>query len=911
MGAAGVAAAGGACREAPAVAWHALAADEVAARLGSDAEAGLSEAEAAARRARLGPNALPAAAPARWPRVLGRQLASPLVAILGVAAAVSAALGAGTDAGVILAILVLNALLGFAQEWRAERALAALRQMLAPATTLVRAGTARRIDARELVPGDLVRLAAGDRVPADLRLVEERELRADESALTGESSPVSKQVEPVAAGAPLAERRSCAFTGTTLTSGGGSGLVVATGLDTELGRIARLARAVGDERTPLQRRLASLGAQLGALALAVAAATALAGWLLGRAPIEMLLTGVALAVAVVPEGLPAVVTISLALGARAMARRQALVRRLQAAETLGSASVICTDKTGTLTQNAMTVRAVWLAAGELAVEGTGYAPEGGFLAGRARVAPESRPDLIALLETGVACSHAALSEERGTWRAVGEPTEAALLAAARKAGLAARPPAAVHELPFDSGRKRMTRVVEEGGARVAHVKGAPELVLARCAAIRDGAAERPLSEADRAAALAAWQRFAEQGLRTLALARRALPADAGIAPDALERDLVLLGVVGILDPPRPEVPAAVAEARAAGIRVVMLTGDALPTALSIARQIGLPAARGVTGAEFEALSDDAVAEAVAQGAVFARTTPEQKLRLVELLRARGEVVAMTGDGVNDAPALQRADIGVAMGVRGTDVARGAADMVLLDDDFASIVHAVEEGRRQVDNLQKFVRYLLSANLGEAAAIIANVLLGGPLILLPVQILWINLVTDGVTAVALALEPLEAGAMRRAPRPVRQPLVDRRGWLQVLAIGGWIAVAVLVLFHQALDAGDEVRARTLAFTGLVVLEKAAVLGFRSLSAPLSAVGWASNPWLLAAIASMLGLQAAAVHLPWLGALLHTTPLSASDWLLLLVLALPALVLSEAWKRAAWRRDGLGASAYRSA
>jgi Ca2+-transporting ATPase len=885
----------------PPVAWHALDAAEVAARLGSDLSAGLAEAEAAARLARHGPNALPVAAPVRWPRVLGRQLASPLVAILAAAAVLSAAAGAATDAGVIVAILVLNALLGFAQEWRAERALAALRQMLAHTTTVVRAGAPRRIDARELVPGDRVRLAAGDRVPADLRLLEARELRADESALTGESSPVSKRLDAVAADAPLAERRACVFAGTAITSGGGSGIAVATGIDTELGRIARLARAVGDERTPLQRRLASLGAQLGILAVAVAALTALAGWLLGRAPLEMLLTGVALAVAVVPEGLPAVVTISLALGARAMARRRALVRRLQAAETLGSASVICTDKTGTLTQNAMTMRAVWLAAGELEVEGAGYAPEGGFRAGGVRVAPESRADLLALLQTGVACSHAALRlDDTGEWRAVGDPTEAALLVAARKAGLKERTGDALHELPFDSARKRMTRVIADAGARVAHVKGAPELLLPRCAAIRDADAERPLTERDREAALRAWQRFAAAGLRTLALARRVLPPDLEPGPETLERELVLLGVVGILDPPRPEVPEAVAEARAAGIRVVMLTGDAAPTALSIAAQIGLPAERAVTGGELDALSDAGLAQAVAEGAVFARTTPEQKLRLVDVLRARGEVVAMTGDGVNDAPALERADIGVAMGIRGTDVARGAADMVLTDDNFASIVHAVEAGRRQVDNLRKFVRYLLSANLGEATAIIANVLLGGPLILLPVQILWINLVTDGVTAVALALEPLEAGAMRRPPRPVREPLLDRRGWLAVLGIGGWIGLAVLVLFQQALDGGDEARARTLAFTGLVVLEKAAVLGFRSLHAPLSVVGWGSNPWLLAAIASMLALQAAAVHVPWLGALLHTTPLSPRDWLLLVALALPAPILGEAWKRATWRR-----------
>jgi Ca2+-transporting ATPase len=882
-------------------AWHALAAAEVAGRLGCDPAAGLTEAEAAARRARHGDNALRVSAPVRWHHLAARQFASPLVAILAAAAAVSIAVGAPADAGVIAAILILNALLGFAQEWRAERALAALRHMLAPTARVVREGVTRRLDARELVPGDLVLLEAGDRVPVDVRLIEARALRTDESALTGESSPVGKQVEPVAAGAPLPERRACAFMGTSVTSGRGRGIAVATGLDTEIGRIAALARSVEDERTPLQRRLTALGTQLGGFAVAVAALAALLGSLLGRDPLAMLMTGIALAVAVVPEGLPAVVTISLALGAHAMARRRALVRRLEAAETLGSASVICTDKTGTLTQNAMTVRRIWLAGTELEVEGGGYAPEGGFRADGAGVDPRARPELIALLETGLACSHATLAHDGGGWRAVGDPTEAALVTAAHKAGLRAGARELLHELPFDSARKRMTRVVAEAGGHVAHVKGAPEVVLDRCTAILAGGAERALSRADREAATRAFQGFAEAGLRTLALARRALPAATPLEADLLERDLVLLGIVGILDPPRPEVPEAVARAQAAGIRVVMVTGDAVPTALSIARQIGLPASRGLTGPAVDALDDDALARAIADGAVFARVTPEQKLRLVAVLHARGEVVAMTGDGVNDAPALQRADIGIAMGLRGTDVARGAADLVLTDDNFASIVHAVEEGRRQVDNLRKFVRYLLCSNLGEATAIVANVLLGGPLILLPVQILWINLVTDGVTAVALALEPLEAGAMRRPPRPVREPLLDRGGWILVIGVGAWIGLAALALFQSALgDPGGEARARTLAFAGLVAMEKVAVLGFRALRAPLGAVGVASNPWLLAALASMLALQVAAVQTPWLASLLHTVPLALADWLLIAALSLPALLVIEGLKWRAWRR-----------
>jgi Ca2+-transporting ATPase len=887
------------------VPWHAVDPVDAASRLGVSLERGLEPAEVAGRLARYGPNRLEVDEGTHWTRLLLRQFADVLIAILAVAAAVSAAVGETTDAIAILAILVFNGLLGFAQEWRAERAIRALRRMLAPRCTVVRGGALATVDATSIVPGDVVRLEAGCRIPADLRVVESTELRVDESVLTGESKSVAKSDGAVPADAPLNARHGAVWMGTTVTSGRARGLVVATGLGTEFGRIAQLTRAVDERRTPLQQSLGTLGGQLGGLALAVSALVALAGWWLGRPAFDMFLTGVSLAVAVVPEGLPALVTITLAVGIRAMVRRRALLRRLSAAETLGQASVICTDKTGTLTQNEMTVQRVWLPAGELRVTGVGYAPAGRFERDGSAVDPGTRPDLRALLGTGERCNHARLVESEGRVEAVGEPTEAALLVAARKAGLpSGAEPTLLLELPFDSSRKRMAMVHRSTGGRVVHVKGAPEEILARCSRVLDGAEERTLDEADARRATGAYEEFAQLGLRTLALATRRLPDDLDVAGarEELERDLTLLGIVGILDPPRPEVPAAVALTRSAGIRVFVITGDAAPTALAIAREIGLSPARSLSGAELDAMDDDELRLSLLQDVLFARTTPEHKLRIVGALQQVGKVVAMTGDGVNDAPALKKADIGIAMGIRGTDVARGAADMVLTDDNFASIVAAVEEGRRQYDNIVKFVGNLVSSNLGEVFAILGNILMGGPLIFLPVQILWINLVTDGLTSIALGVEPAERGVMRRPPREPDAPILDRVRMLTLLLMGVYVGVATLWLFERALAAGAEVaQARSLAFTALIVLEVANALNFRGLRAPLHALGPFGNPWLLVAMAGSLALQAFAVHGGALARVLHLAPLRAEDWGLLLVVAAPLVVVSELVKTLLWRGE----------
>jgi len=581
-------------------------------------------------------------------------------------------------------------------------------------------------------------------------------------------------------------------------------------------------------------------------------------------------------------------------------RRKALLRRLSAAESLGAASVICTDKTGTLTQNEMTVRRIWLPSGVIEVTGVGYEPAGHFEVDGNRIEPNTRPDLEALLETGLVCNHARVTKEAGTWQKMGEPTEAALIVAAYKAKVCSgRDDVALAEFSFDSTRKRMTVVRDGPGGRIAYAKGAPEVLIGLCTRIRDGDEDRPLNDEDRLCFQRACDRFARRGLRILALARRTLPSDVTLDDERVETDLTILGVVGIIDPPRPDVPAAVSTARSAGIQILMITGDAAPTALAIAERIGLAADRAVLGSELESMSDAELIEALAQDAIFARTTPEHKLRIISILQDRGHVVGMTGDGVNDAPALKRANIGIAMGLRGTDVAKGASDIVLMDDNFASIVAAIEEGRRQYDNIRKFVRYLLSSNTGEVLAIFANVVLGGPLILLPVQILWMNLVTDGMTAVALGLEPAERSIMRRPPRAPEEPILDRTGIAIVLALGLYIATATLWIFWSYLSSGrpeDAILAQTIAFTGIIVLEKANVFNFRVLEEPLFRVGPFSNPWVIVAWLGTMGLQVAAVYVPFLQDALHTVPLGLRDWGFISLFAVPVFLVPELWK---WR------------
>jgi Ca2+-transporting ATPase len=880
--------------------WHARPVADVLDSLDTDRKHGLSGATAGQRLDQFGPNEIQEAAGPTWRAVLIRQFADVLIAILVVAAVISFALGEVVDAVAILVIVALNGVLGFVQEWRAEKALEALRDMLELRSTVIRDGVLQQLDARQLVPGDIVEMAIGDQVPADLRLIDTVGLRTDESTLTGESESVAKATIPVDSEAALAGRTSMVWMGTTVANGRGTGVVVATGMSTMLGRIAELTQAVGQAQTPLQRRLAQLGRHLGVIAVGVSFGVAAAGWLLGRPLLDMFLTGVSLAVAVVPEGLPAVVTITLALGVRSMVKRRALLRRLQAAETLGSATVICTDKTGTLTANQMTVRRIWLPAGTVDVTGTGYDPGGHFESNGDKIDYQSRPDLLAFLEAAQLCNHAHIHRDDQGWHHIGEPTEAALVVAAYKAWL--HPDEhidTVTEFSFNSVRKRMTVVVHRPDSTVAYVKGAPEVLLSRTTRIRDGATRRLLTNDDRAAITAAYSALADRGLRTLAVAVRELPVGVALDEDAVESDLTFLGIAGILDPPRPEVAAAVRLARQAGITPIMITGDAPATALAIAHQVGLTAPYAVTGPQLDAMTDIELNQAVSNQAVFARTAPEHKLRIVHLLQAEGEVVAMTGDGVNDAPALRAADIGVAMGQRGTDVAKAAADIVLTDDNFASIVAATEEGRRQYDNIRKFVRYLLSSNIGELLAVVANLLTGGPLILLPVQILWMNLVTDGATAVALGVEPRAADLMQQPPRKPHEPILTIRAIGLICALGTYIGLATLGLFHLYLDSDPAAaKAQTIAFTAIVIIEKANVFNFRSLRQPIAHIGFFTNPALLLAWTATIGLQVAAVYLPPLQQALHTVPLGWNDWAIIAAVAAPIFCIVEAVK---WRRS----------
>jgi Ca2+-transporting ATPase len=887
--------------------FHAESIEQVAAQLGTDPARGLTTDLAAARFIEFGPNALQRVGVRTWPKVLLSQFTDFLILILLVAVVVSITIGQVGDAITILAVVVLNGLLGFVQEWRAERSLEALQSMLALKTRIVREGREQVIDATQLVPGDVVLLKSGDKVPADMRLIEAVNLRADESALTGESIPIQKETRPVAEDTDLAARSSMAWMGAAIVNGYGRGLVIATAMQTEFGRIAELTQSIGDTRTPLQKRLVSLGKNLGLISIALSFAVALLGWVFGRPVLDMFFTGVALAVAIVPEALPIVLTTTLALGIRAMVKKNALFRDLRSAETLGSASVICSDKTGTITTNEMTVTNIWMLSGMVDVTGEGYDPAGHFEVDGQQIDHRERADLNALLTSALICNHADIAESGGVWKHSGQPTEAALVVAACKAMLA--PPQdleTVSELSFNSDRKRMTIIARDPAAAddglSAHVKGAPEILLSLCSHARDGDQIVELDAAGRERIEAAYAGMAGDGLRVIGIATRQLPADASLQEDDVERGLVFLGLTGIMDPPRPEVAHAIEVAKEAGIRVIIITGDAAPTALAVAERIGLDVASALTGEQVAAMTDAELLQALEMDVLFARTAPKHKLRIVGLLQDQGQIVAMTGDGVNDAPALKKADIGVAMGIRGTDVARSAADLILLDDNFRSIVAAVDEGRRQFDNIRKFVRYILSAALGEVAAIFLNIMIGGPLILLPVQILWMNLVTDGMTAIALGVEPGESDRMQRPPRDPEMSLPNRQGVWMIIGAGSYIAVATAALFYFYLGDGtaaDIARAQTVAFTAIIVMEKVNVFNFRVLDRPLNTVGWFSNRWLLLAIAITLGAHICAVYVPFLQRALHTVPLGFEDWTVMALVALPLFAIMETAKWVAAR------------
>lgn len=900
----------------PQAIWHALQANDVFPALGSSPDHGLTSAEAARRLQQHGPNELREAPRASFVQRLLDQFRSFIVLVLIAAALVSAAFGDYLESVAILAIVVLNAALGVVQEGRAEAALAALRRLAAPEAEVIRDGRRVTVPARELVPGDIVLLEAGNYIPADVRLFETANLRVEEAALTGESVPVEKDARIVLLqDVALGDRANTGFMGTLVSYGRGRGVVVSTGMYTQIGLIASMLQSVEEEPTPLQRRLDQLGRTLGWAALVVCGLVFVVGWVRGNDPVEMFLVAVSLAVAAVPEGLPAVVTITLALGMHEMIRRHALIRRLASVETLGSTTVICSDKTGTLTQNQMTVTRLWVDG--VTLEVTGPAGDGAFrIDGR----PVSLMDYraaataiwVATLANDAELEPAAGDGRSATWRIVGDPTEGALILAAVKAGAdhagldQAYP--RIDEIPFDSSRKRMTTVhkilepspadvspftdASRRGWEVATTKGAPDIVLDLCSHVekRDGGVV-PLTPEHRRTILEANAAMARQALRVLAVAYRVEPDVPDEAtPESVEHDLTFVGLFGMIDPSRPEVPPAIEKARRAGIRTVMITGDYPDTARAIAGEIGLlmPGHEVMTGEELTRIEAAALQQRVQTTDVFARVSPEHKVRIVDALKKNGEIVAMTGDGVNDAPALKRADIGVAMGITGSDVAKETADMVLTDDNYVSIVSAVEQGRIIYSNIRKFVFYLLSCNLAEIAIIFVAVVAGLPPPLTPIQLLVLNLLTDGAPALALGYEKGDPDTMDQPPRPPKEPIVNasmRVGIVvQTVAIFGATTAAYLIGLRL-----DPKAAGTMAFATLSFSELLRAFTARSEHYPLLRIGLFSNRYMFYAVGFSVIVLLLGLYLPGLQPILSTVPLTLTEWEVILpLLAIPAVV-----------------------
>ena len=897
--------------------WHALPIEQAFAEVDS-APQGLSASESQARLREHGPNRIERGPRRSWLRILLRQLADPLVYILLAAALLAVLMGKVTDGLVVLAVVVLNTLIGFVQEMRASKAIEALSRMVAQSATVLRDGDQTSVPAHELVPGDVLIVQPGDQVSADARLFEVNGLHIEEATLTGESVPVDKQESPVERDAVLGDRRSMAFGGTLVVSGTGKGVVVATGARSELGRISRLLSETVELQTPLTRRLAKLARAITLGILAVAALILLVGVLREYPLLDSALAAITLAVASIPEGLPAVITIASAIGVRRMARRHAIIRHLPAVETLGSTTVICTDKTGTLTRNEMTVEGLWTPAGPLEVTGSGYAPKGELRSGGQAIDPV--PDGVRqLLIAAVLCNDATLELEDGRWMIVGDPTEGALVVAARKAKL---DEAALREtfpredeIPFDSQRQFMATLHAGAGNRpLICLKGAPEVVGKLCATFADG---RPMMldlvhEAAHALAVG--------GMRVLAVAS-AMPDGplAGFEGTGWRRHLRFLGLVGMADPPREEAIEAVRTCQRAGIVVKMVTGDHPSTARAMGEIFGLLGTTGsstkvVSGQQIEAASDAELVALARSTNVFARVAPEHKLRLVKALQADGQVVAMTGDGVNDAPALKRAEIGVAMGISGTAVAKEASDMVLADDNFASISAAVEEGRRVYDNLAKSLAFILPTSLGQAMIILVAVLFfpvaEGHLLMPiePVQILWVNLVVAIALALPLAFEAHEPGLMQRPPRPPEEPLLSPFLLFRTFLVGALMSAGAvgLFLYEYNADLQDGVapalalaESQTVAVTTIIVFQSIYLLNCRSLTESVFRIGLFSNPYVYFGIAATIGLQLGFVYLPFLNRLFHSHPLDATDWIAPIVVALvglPAITL-EKWF---WRR-----------
>ena len=917
--------------------------DKVLAGLGTDARLGLSVTEARKRLERYGKNELATEKPVpAWRKFLG-QFQDVLVILLLIATSISAGLwlyerptALPYEAIAILAIVLLNAVMGYIQQARAEEAVLALRQMSAAQANVIRGGEQQTIPAAELVPGDIVLVEGGDTVPADARLLQSIALQTAEAALTGESMPVSKDIAPIADTVVLGDRKNMIFSGTAASYGRGKAVVVSTGMQTEMGRIAGMLKEAPHETTPLQHKLDRVGKLLGVIVIVIAVIMIATIILVEHvtafsAIFDALILGVALAVAAVPEGLPAVVTAVLALGVQRMAKRNAIVRHLAAVETLGSATVIASDKTGTLTKNEMTVRVVTTASGRVRFGGSGYAPEGelhqdlnGAVAEEKQkiIRGAMRIELERALAVGDRANNAVLLKRDGRWIVQGDPTEGALLVAARKAGLEQDALDTrferVGEVPFSSERKLMTTIHTDAQMQdrlLVFTKGAADVLLARCSRELVGEDSRDLTAQRRGEILQYNDEMAGEALRTLGVAFRSLPKDAFARDEVderIEQDLVFAGLIGMIDPARDEAKAAVGQAKAAGIRPIMITGDHPKTAAVIANELGITQnGRAVTGAELEKMSDETLERTVQDVSVYARVAPEHKLRIVKALQRHGATVAMTGDGVNDAPALKTADIGIAMGIMGTDVSKEAADMVLADDNFATIVAAVEEGRAIFSNIRKFLRYLLSSNIGEVMTMFFGVLLADiigltptrseplALPLLATQILWINLVTDGAPALALGLDPAEPGLMNQPPRPRVEGVITGKMWAGIFFVGLIMAAGTLLVLNASSPGGliegaaDMRYTQTMAFTTLMLFQIFNVFNARSDECS-AFVGLFANKWLWGAVLLSLLLQAAVIYIPFLQQAFSTVELSAGDWLFCLAIASSVLWLRELGK-----------------
>ena len=903
------------------VSWHSLGAEDVVGTLVTSIQAGLTDEEAAARLAKHGLNQLTEAPRPTFLKMVLEQLKSFVVLLLIGASIVSAILGEWVDASAIIAIVILNTIMGVIQESRAEEALAALKKMAAPEAQVLRGGHRVSVPSRNLVPGDVVFLEAGNFIPADMRLIETANLRIDEAALTGESVPVQKNsVDMLPADASLGDRKNTAFMGTTVTYGRGKGVVTSTGMLTQLGMIATMLQNVEDEDTPLQRKLEQLGKTLGWACLVICALVFGVGWIRGGEPLEMFMVAVSLAIAAVPEGLPAIVTISLALGMREMVRRHALIRHLASVETLGSATVICSDKTGTLTQNEMTVTRMWVDGKFFDISGTGYQPAGEFSLDGKKINPVDYPGMLTALWIGALNNDAELEyDDQGNFiRMVGDPTEGSILVAAAKAGAIPLKLNQAYprdgEIPFDSNRKRMVTVhrVQDPKTNdislfndnsscecyVIAAKGAPDVGLSLCSYYHpmDDSAPVPLTNEKRAEILAANDELTKKALRVLGLAYRVSDSKPGdYSEQVLEKDLVFLGLVGMIDPARPEVAPALQEARQAGIRTIMITGDYPNTAAAIAERITLiePGEATLTGKQLDEMDDDGMKEAVKSTSVFARVSPEHKMRIVKALQAGNHVVAMTGDGVNDAPAIKMANIGVAMGITGTDVAKETADMVLTDDNYASIVSAVEQGRIIYSNIRKFVYYLISCNMAEIFVIFIPTILGKGSPLQAIQLLWLNLVTDGAPALALGTEKGDPDIMSQKPRPHDEPIINKNMQIGVAVQAVFITAATLLAFFIGL-AHNEVYAQTMAFITLSVSELLRAYTARSEYYPILKIGLFGNKYMNYAVGASLVLILLVLYVPFLNGVFKTVPLGWSEWIRILPLILVPSVAAEITK-----------------